>query len=84
MARYEGSPEDNAEDARGQAAMDRRVKVKPHHRRPAGSLPPRAPMPGPNEFDAGQEQAMRHGARAARMAPPPVPGDDESVGLGGL
>ena len=83
MAKYEGSPEDNAEDAAG----ERRIKVKKHHRKPPGTLPPRAPMPGPNEFDAGQEQRMRQGARAARMntnPAPSAPGDDVDVGLGGL
>jgi hypothetical protein len=50
-------------------------------------MPPGAPMPGPNEFDAGQEQAMRAGRRAANM-PQPAPspqapdmGDDELAGM---
>jgi hypothetical protein len=40
------------------------------------------PAPGPNEFDAGQEQAMRQGQRQANMAPPD--GDEGTGGLGGL
>jgi hypothetical protein len=43
-------------------------------------------MPGPHEFSAEQERAMRHGVRASRMPPPdmgapngaPMPG-----GMGG-
>jgi hypothetical protein len=49
----------------------RRVAVKPHSRAPRGSLPPKAPMPGPNEFDADQEQAMRQGAGGPPSMPPP-------------
>jgi hypothetical protein len=57
----------------------RRVAVKPHSRSPRGSLPPKAPMPGPNEFSPEDEQAMRQGASASRtpaMPPGPPPPDD--------
>ena len=93
MARkYEGSREDEAEDARGAKAMgvskkayeatardkredqagERKHKAKKRH------APPARPMvqPGPNEFDAGQEQAMRAGARQARM-----PMDEDMGGM---
>ncbi len=96
MARrgYEGSPADEAEDARGAKALgvskkayegtardkrEDRVGSKRHKakkRSPPVERPhARGIMPGPNEFDAGQEQSMRAGARASRM-PPPMPEDD--------
>lgn len=95
MARkYEGSAEDEAEDARGAKALgvskkayestarDRREdktggRKHKAKKRPPGPKP--AAMPGPNEFDAGQEQAMRAGARQSRM-PPPMPDED----MGGM
>ena len=42
-----------------------------------------APAPGPNEFDADQEQAMRQGERQANMAPPAGEPDGDE-GMGGL
>lgn len=62
------------------------IEVRPHKRRAPGPRAPSAsqlaPSPGPNEFDAGQEQAMRQGQRQANMPAPPD-GDDMG-GLGGL
>ena len=42
-----------------------------------------APAPGPNEFDADQEQAMPQGQRQANMAPPAGEPDGDE-GMGGL
>lgn len=93
MARkYEGSAEDEAEDARGAkatgmsrkayegSARDRREDRAGSKRHKKHQLPtrrPTPPMPGPNEFDASQEQSMRAGARQSRA---PMPGIDEDVG----
>jgi hypothetical protein len=49
-----------------------KISVAPHHRRPPTRkppAPPAAPMPGPHEFSAEDEQAMRQGQRAARGVP---------------
>jgi hypothetical protein len=46
------------------------------------NVPPPSPSPGPNTFDAGQEQAMRSGARQARLAP--LPPDNDADDLGGM
>jgi hypothetical protein len=52
---------------------------------PAGPPPgpPPGPQIGPNEFDAGQEKAMRQGVRASRMATPPAPSDNDADDIGG-
>lgn len=39
-------------------------------------------MPGPHEFDAGQEQAMRQGRRPP-MPPQGEPDEDDMGGMGG-
>lgn len=65
----------------------RRIAVPAHSRAAPMRKPPAAPMPGPNEFDAGQEQSMRAGARNARLAPPPPTGGDgdaDDMDLGGM
>lgn len=71
------------------AKKHHRIPVNSHtrsrpQRRPAA--PPPTPMPGQNEFDADQEQAMRQGVRAslAGQGGMQSPGDDEDVGMGGL
>jgi hypothetical protein len=52
-------------------------------RRGPPPMPP--PQPSPNTFDAGQEQAMRAGARQARLAPLPPDNDaDDMGGMGGM
>lgn len=66
-AAFEKSGRDKADDAAGQ----RRIDVKSHHRKP----PERhhhhpAPTPGPHEFNADQERGMRQQARQARGAMP--------------
>jgi hypothetical protein len=81
---YEKTAEDRAEDAAGEKPMRKhkgkgKVAVKPHFRGPRGSLPPKTPAPGPNEFSPDQEQAMRAGAANARMSPMPA----GSMGGGG-
>jgi hypothetical protein len=60
------------------AKHKRHIAVKPHFRAPPGARGKPAPMPGPNEFDAGQEQQMRQGAAASRLGPQmgPQPPDD--------
>jgi hypothetical protein len=69
-------------------ARKRHIEVKPHVRRPPGPRSPKpadvAPAPGPNEFDADQEQAMRAGRRQANMPPGEPDGDEGMGGLGGL
>jgi hypothetical protein len=68
-------------------ARKRHIEVKPHVRRPPGPRAPKpadlTPAPGPNEFDADQEQAMRQGQRQANMAPPAGEPDGDE-GIGGL
>lgn len=36
-------------------------------------------LPGPHQFDAAQEQAMRAGYRKQRMAPLPTDGDADDM-----
>lgn len=43
-------------------------KHKRRHKLPPPQAKAAPVVPGPNEFDAGQEQAMRAGARQSRMA----------------
>lgn len=52
------------------------------HKAKHHSLPPPSPMPGPHEFDAGQEQAMRQGRRPP-MPPQGEPDEDDMGGMGG-
>lgn len=70
-------------NALGGELMAKKHKKKhappPMMKRPAAAPPP-SPMPGPNEFDAGQEQAMRAGARQSRM-PPAGPPDEDMDGM---
>lgn len=63
-------------------AKKKHIEVKPHFRKPPGPRMPSAPSVGPNEFDAGQEQAMRAGQRQANM--PPMGDNDGDEGMGGM
>jgi hypothetical protein len=77
---YEKTPRDKAEDAAG----ENRISVKPHHRKPPSFKPkaaPASPMPGPFDFSADQEKAMRGGQRAANNPQPAPPSDDDDMGM---
>lgn len=57
--------------------MKKHKGARGHKRAPKQAAPV---APGPSEFDAGQEQAMRAGARQSRMADtgaPPMGGGGE-------
>lgn len=78
MKDWENSPADKKHDARG---------GKKHHgaSRRTTAHRPASPMPGPHEFDADQEQAMRQGNRPDAGPPmqplPPAGGADDYGGV---
>lgn len=75
--KHEGSAADIREDKA--QAKKRGMPMKDWENSPADkAMDAAAPMPGPHEFSAGDEQAMRQGVRRSRM-PEPDMGD-----LGGM
>jgi hypothetical protein len=59
--------------------MARKIKVKEHSRKIGGPRKPKVAMPGPHEFSADEEQAMRQGMRGQRepAAEPDLPNDND-------